>query len=212
MSLLVVGLLITAAVLHATWNAILRSGADRLWSITVISAIGAVVALPFALALPKPDVASWPYLALSAVLQVGYCLFLVRAYRDGHLAHVYPIARGTAPLLVTLGAAIFAGEQLSLPGMAGVALVSAGIMILGLGKDRPDPRSTGAAIAAGAFIASYMVCDGVGVRAAQHHHGLRGLAGRGAGPGHIAGLLGDPPPAAGPPERRAGRAGRRRGG
>ena len=171
MSPLVVGLLIMAAVLHATWNAILRSGADRLWSITVISAVGALVALPFALALPKPGLASWPYLALSDALQVGYCLFLVRAYRDGHLAHVYPVARGTAPLLVTLGAAIFAGERLALPGLAGVALVSGGIMILGLGKDRPDVRSTGAALAAGAFIACYMVCDGVGVRASQHATG-----------------------------------------
>jgi len=171
MSPLVVGLLITAAVLHATWNAILRSGSDRLWSITVITTVGALVALPFALVLPKPDAASWSYLALSAILQVGYCLFLVRAYRDGHLAHVYPIARGTAPLLVTLGAAIVAGERLSAPGMAGVALVSGGIMILGFGKDRPDARSTGAALAAGAFIASYMVSDGIGVRVSQHATG-----------------------------------------
>ena len=171
MSPLVVGLLITAAVLHATWNAILRSGADRLWSITVITTVGALVALPFALVLPKPDAASWPYLALSAVLQGGYCLFLVRAYRDGHLAHVYPIARGTAPLLVTLGAAIVAGERLSLPGLAGVALVSGGIMILGFGKDRPDLRSTGAALATGAFIASYMVSDGIGVRVSAHATG-----------------------------------------
>ena len=167
----VAGLLLVAAVLHATWNAILRSGSDRLWSITIMSAVGALFALPFALALPKPDAASWPYLALSAALQVGYCLFLVRAYRDGHLAHVYPIARGTAPLLVTLGAAIFAGERVGGWGLIGVVLVSGGIMILGLGKDRPDVRSTVAALAAGAFIASYMVTDGVGVRASAHATG-----------------------------------------
>jgi len=171
MSPIVVGLLLTAAVLHATWNAILRSGSDRLWSITIMAAVGALVALPFALGLPKPDAASWPYLALSASLQVGYSLFLVRAYRDGHLAHVYPIARGTAPLLVTLGAAVFAGERLGAPAAAGVALVSGGIMILGLGRDRPDLRSTAAALAAGAFIASYMVTDGVGVRASEHAAG-----------------------------------------
>jgi drug/metabolite transporter (DMT)-like permease len=168
MSPLVVGLLITAAALHATWNAILRSGADRLWSITIISAVAGLVALPIGLALPTPAPASWPYLALSAVLQIGYCLSLVRAYRDGHLAHVYPIARGTAPLLVTIGAAAFAGERLGLASMAGVLLVSVGIMILGLGRDRPDPRSTAAALVTGAFIASYMVTDGVGARLSQH--------------------------------------------
>ncbi len=171
MSPTVVGLLLAAALLHAAWNAILRSGEDRLWSISVICAVGAVAALPFALLLAPPARESWPYLALSALLQIGYCLFLVRAYRDGHLAHVYPIARGTAPLLVTIGAAIFARELVSGQAMVGVGLVSCGIMILALGTSRPDPRSTAAALAAGMFIASYMVVDGLGVRVAHHATG-----------------------------------------
>lgn len=165
-----VALLLVAAVLHASWNAILRSGADRLWSITVMTALGGAmaVALDLALRWPAPDPASWPFMAGSSVLQIGYCLFMVRAYRDGHLGHVYPIARGTAPLLVTLGAWIAAGERLTGPGLAGVFLVSAGIMTLAIGRDRPDKRTLGAAIAAGAFIASYMVVDGLGVRHSGH--------------------------------------------
>jgi drug/metabolite transporter (DMT)-like permease len=164
MNPLVVGLILTAAILHASWNAILRSAQDRLWSIVIMGVIGALAALPLALALPKPLPESWRFIALSVTLQVGYCLFLVRAYRTGHLAHVYPIARGSAPLLVTLAAALFAGERLGAPGLVGVVLVSGGIMVLTLGRDRPDLTSTLAALAAGGFIASYMVADGLGVR------------------------------------------------
>jgi len=164
MSPLVVGLILTAAILHASWNAILRSTPDRLWSITIMGVIGAMAALPLALALPRPQPESWRFIALSVTLQVGYCLFLVRAYRTGHLVHVYPIARGSAPLLVTLAAALVAGERLGGPGLAGVILVSGGIMVLALGRDRPDLASGLAALAAGGFIASYMVADGLGVR------------------------------------------------
>lgn len=89
---------------------------------------------------------------------------MVRAYRDGELANVYPIARGSAPLLVTLGAVIFAGELPDRLGMVGIALVSVGIIILASGKNRADTKSILAAFAAGAFIASYMVVDGLGVR------------------------------------------------
>jgi drug/metabolite transporter (DMT)-like permease len=159
-----VGLLLLAAFLHASWNAILRGGADRFWSITMMGVVGGGAAALVALWAPAPHVASWPYIALSVVLQVGYSLFLVRAYRDGHLAHVYPIARGSAPLLVTLGAWLIAGERLTATAMAGVGLVTGGVMVLALGRDRPDVRSAGAALATGAFIASYMVTDGIGVR------------------------------------------------
>jgi len=168
MTTLVVALVLLAAVMHATWNAILKSGSDRLWAITVMAVVGALGALPIALVLPKPDPDSWIYLGASAGVQVGYCLFLVRAYRDGQFTHVYPMARGSAPLLVTLGAAIFAGEQLDAPALTGVALVSGGIMLLALGRERPDIRTTAAALSAGALIAIYMLIDGVGVRVSHH--------------------------------------------
>ncbi len=168
MSAIVVVSLLAAALLHATWNAILRSGADRLWSVTMMCVIGALFAVPFAIALAPPAASSWSYLGASAVLQTGYCLFLVRAYRDGELAHVYPIARGTAPLLVTVGAALFAGESVGVAGALGVILISGGILTLGSGRTQPDRRSTFAAVASGCFIASYMVTDGIGVRLAEH--------------------------------------------
>lgn len=168
MSSLVVGLLLGSAVLHASWNALLRSNLDRLWSIVVMCALCAAVALPVALIAPRPALASLPYLAASASLQILYCLFLARAYREGQLAHMYPLARGAAPLLVTLGAAVFAGEQLAPLGLLGVVLVSGGIAAIALGRGRPDAASSLAALAAGALIAAYMVIDGVGVRLSGH--------------------------------------------
>ena len=168
MSLLVVALVLGAALLHATWNAVLRSGADRLWSITLMSVVSATTAAPFALLLPGPAPASWPCIALSATLQIGYCLFLVRAYREGELAQVYPIARGVSPLLVTLGAALVAGERLSAADLAGIALVSAGICALAFSRTRPGLHSTLAALAAGVFIAAYTLTDGIGARASGH--------------------------------------------
>jgi len=168
MSPFVVAMVLLAAVLHATWNAILRGGEDRLWSMTGICVAGTVIAAPLAVGLPQPEPASWPYLGLSVVLQISYCLFLVRAYRDGQLAHVYPIARGSAPLLVTLGAAVFAHETLSGSALVCVALVSGGVLILVLGRDRPDTRTVIAAIATGCFIAAYMVTDGIGGRLSHH--------------------------------------------
>ncbi|THD58962.1 MAG: EamA family transporter [Phenylobacterium sp.] len=157
-----------AALLHAAWNAMLRSGADRLWSVTVMCAVGAAAcaaATPF---LPLPAPAAWPYAGLSALLQVGYCLFLVSAYEKGELGQVYPVARGTAPLLVAIGAAVFAGERLAPQAIAGLALISGGIVALSLGKDRLGLAAMRDALITGVFIAGYMVTDGVGVRLSGH--------------------------------------------
>lgn len=164
MSSLVVALVLGSALLHASWNALLRSDPDRLKFIAVMSGFCALIALPVALLAPAPAPESWPFVAASGVVQIAYCLLLVRSYRHGHLAQVYPIARGTAPLVVTLGAALLAGERLTPLGLAGVALVSSGITAIALGKGRPDIRTAVAAVATGVAIASYMLIDGLGVR------------------------------------------------
>jgi drug/metabolite transporter (DMT)-like permease len=162
----VIALVLGAALLHASWNAILRGGADRLWSVTIMCGVSVVVALPFLFLLPLPARASWICIGLSSVLQISYCFFLVRAYHHGGLAQVYPIARGTAPLLVTLGAAVVVGERLTADALAGVILVSLGIMALAFERARLVAASTVYALAAGGFIAAYTVTDGVGARLA----------------------------------------------
>ena len=164
MTPLVIALVLCAAILHASWNAILRGGADRLWSVTVMSFAATAVAIPAVLLLPLPSPASWPYLGFSGVLQVAYTAFLVFAYRRADLSQVYPMIRGAVPLLVTLGAAIFAGEQLGALAVAGIALVSLGIMSLALGKGRAQPIAVAAALANSLIIATYTVTDGIGAR------------------------------------------------
>jgi hypothetical protein len=165
---LVFALVLASALLHAAWNVLLRSGADRLWSITVMSLVSGLAALIALAFVPTPALASWPYAAFSGALQVGYCLFLIWAYEKGELGQVYPIARGAAPLLVALGAAVFAGERLSVPAVGGLVLVSAGIIGLSLGRERLNAHATALALASGGFIAGYMVCDGLGVRLSGH--------------------------------------------
>lgn len=156
--------MLAAALLHASWNALLRGRGDRLWSITVMSLMSGAIGAAAALFLPIPARASWPFIALSAVLQIGYCLALVRAYRDGLLAEAYPIARGSSPLLVTIGALVLAHERLGAWAIAGVALVSAGIIGVALGRARLARASVLAALGTGVMIAAYTVTDGLGAR------------------------------------------------
>ncbi|TQX81241.1 MULTISPECIES: DMT family transporter [Rhizobium] len=164
MTATVIALALFAAVLHATWNAFLRSGADRLWTVTVMSLSMAAVAVPLAFVFPLPLPAAWPYLVCSSCLQVGYSVFLVSAYRHGELGQVYPVVRGSVPLLVTLGGLAFAGERLSGSGTIGVALVAIGIMSLSLGRSRASTASILFALLTGLFIASYATVDAIGVR------------------------------------------------
>jgi len=164
MSPVVIGLALFAALLHASWNAFLRSGADRLWTVTVMSISGTLVGLPLAFVTPLPDPAAWIYILLSSVLQVCYTLLLVTAYRHGQLSQVYPVMRGTVPLLVTLGGFVLTGQPVAPLQLLGVALVAAGIMSLAIGHDRTSLRSLLLAFATGAVIATYVTVDAVGVR------------------------------------------------
>ena len=164
MTPLVITLVLCAAILHASWNAVLRGRSDQLWSVTVMSFAATAIAIPAVLILPLPAPASWPFLALSGVLQVAYSAFLVFAYRHADLGQVYPMVRGAVPLLVTLGASVFAGEHLSAPALTGIVLVSLGIMSLALGKGRAHPKAVSAALANSLIIATYTVTDGIGAR------------------------------------------------
>lgn len=157
-------LVLSAALLHASWNAILKNGEDRFRSIVLMTAASSLACLPALFRLPVPLRACWPEVVLSSALHVGYNLFLVRAYRHGDLGQVYPIARGSSPLLVTLGAALVAGEQPGLLTAGGIVLVSAGILSLARGWTGASRAGIATALATGAFIAAYSVTDGVGGR------------------------------------------------
>jgi drug/metabolite transporter (DMT)-like permease len=142
----------------------LRAGTDRLWSITMMCTAIAVVCAGLILVLPMPARASWGYAILSALFHVGYNLFLVRTYRAGDLGQTYPIARGSSPLLVSLGAAFFAGELPDPISLVGVLLVSGGIISLAFQGRRLGLDSLAYALGTGCFIGAYSVTDGIGVR------------------------------------------------
>ncbi|KML60990.1 multidrug DMT transporter permease [Burkholderia cepacia] len=153
-----------AAFLHASWNALVRSSGDRLRSATVLQIAIGLFALLFLPAAAPITPASWLCVVASAVIHVVYTLLLVRAYEHGDLTVAYPVARGTAPLLVTLGAAAFAGEHLNAGAQVGLVLICAGILAIGRGAKHRMMQVLPTAFATGVSIAAYSVVDGIGVR------------------------------------------------
>jgi drug/metabolite transporter (DMT)-like permease len=165
----VAALVLLAAVLHATWNALVKAGGDRL---AVMALTMGLPALPSALALPfvaAPLPASWPFLFASIVVHTAYFASLVYAYRHGDLSQVYPIARGAAPVLVALGAWLLAGERPSLQAALGVLTVSGGVVSLA-GRGGPRRAVEGPAVVlallTACLIGLYSIIDGLGVRSA----------------------------------------------
>ncbi|MFJ9681072.1 EamA family transporter [Streptomyces sp. NPDC101194] len=159
-----------AAVTHASWNAIAHAIKDQLLSFTLISGGGVLIGALAACFVPFPAAGAWPYLLVSAALHVTYMMLLMRSFTLGDFGQMYPIARGTAPLVVTVLAAVFVGENPDGWATAGVAVASAGLVglalwgIRGSGR-RPDWPALLAAVATGLAIAGYTTVDGVGVRA-----------------------------------------------
>jgi drug/metabolite transporter (DMT)-like permease len=157
-----------AALCHAGWNALIKTGLDPLRATTVI-ALGAVaVALPLLLISGLPDAAAWPWLVASMAVHVFYFAGLIEAYRAGDLSQVYPIARGAAPLMTATAATVFVGEHLSALGWAGIAVLAAGVLLLsargGSGFGNLDRRAVGFALFTAVTICAYSVVDGIGVR------------------------------------------------
>ena len=169
MSLSVFLAVILAALLHATWNALAKSGSDKHRSMTAVvlgHTLLALVLLPF---VPLPTVASLPYLAAGVLLHVGYQFFLLASYRIGDLTQVYPIARGSAPLLVAGVSVLFLGIELGSLEIMAILTIAAGVMSLGLVRQMDGQRNVRAgllALTTGCFIASYSLVDGLGARLA----------------------------------------------
>ncbi len=164
---LIIALILTSALLHASWNAIVKSDRDRLVSFGVIMATGVPIGLavlPFAGPMSTDAI---PWLLLSSVIHVFYYFFLLSAYAHGDLSHVYPIARGIGPTLVAIFSGTLIGEHLQLYEAAGVLLVSLGIMGLALARGWGNwgGRGTVFAMVTGVTIAGYTFSDGLGGRA-----------------------------------------------
>lgn len=158
---------LAAAVLHATWNALVKHGGDPVFRLAAAALTGSVCALPFLPFVAVPAAGAWPWLLGSVVTHVGYYVTLARGYRTGDLSLVYPVARGVAPPLVAMAALVVAGEQLDSMGLGAIGLICAGILALVLlgGAWRHRSGAIVYAVGCGATIATYTICDGQGVRA-----------------------------------------------
>ena len=164
LSLTVTLVVLAAAVTHAVWNAIAHGIKDQTLAFALIGVGGIAVGIPLVILAAMPRGDCWPYLLGSVAIHVFYNLLLMQCYRLGEFGQVYPLARGTSPLIVTILAAIFIHEHLALPQIAGVLVVSAGLATLVLAGRRPGRAAFAAAVGTGLTIAAYTTVDGVGVR------------------------------------------------
>lgn len=169
MSIEITLLVLLAAALNAGWNAVIKVSGDRIASMAAVTAFGSLVSLLVLPFVGLPDPGSWPLLALAILIHTAYHFALPAAYNHGDLGQVYPIARGSAPLLVTLGAFVFAGETLGTIPLFGIVFLAAGVMALALDRGTGvtrNPRAVLLALGTGVFIASYTLVDGMGGRQA----------------------------------------------
>jgi drug/metabolite transporter (DMT)-like permease len=159
-----------AAACHAAWNATIKRGLDPLATTVVISVGAALVAAAFLPLVGVPAAASWPWCAASVLIHLFYFAALIESYRAGDLGQVYPIARGSAPLMTATATTVLIGERLGLLGWFGIILLVAGVLLLSLrgGRDlaRLDRKAVGFALFTAVTICGYSVVDGVGARLA----------------------------------------------
>lgn len=170
-------LIMAAALLHAGWNALVKSGVDKSLGINAVVLGQGIFGALTLFFVPAPMVESWPYILAGVVLHTGYQRFLSASYRIGDLTHVYPIARGTAPLLVALVSVLFLGVVLSLYELIAIAIIGTGIMSLSLVRHSEGQNNRLVAILAlttGCFIAAYSLVDGLGARIALSPLGFYG--------------------------------------
>jgi drug/metabolite transporter (DMT)-like permease len=177
MSLIVFLAVLLAAAMHASWNALVKGSGDPVTGMVAVVVGHAPLAGLLVLLSPMPAPESWPYIVAGAALHIGYQIVLIVAYRLGDLTQVYPIARGSAPIIVALVSVGFLGVVLSGLELAAVLIIGCGIMsmVLARGSDGlHNPRAAMAALGTGLFIASYSLVDGLGARLAGTPFGFYG--------------------------------------
>lgn len=172
---LILAVVLGTAVLHASWNALAKSVGDRWVASALIGLVNGVGGLACLLVFGPPEAAAWPYLVLSAALQAVYLVVLTSAYQHGDLSRLYPIMRGTAPVLVTVISVTVLGDQLSVGTWIGLGVLVGGIALLAFGRGIPTlDAGLGLALLNGVIIASYTLSDGVGVRVSGNPLGYIG--------------------------------------
>jgi phosphonate utilization associated putative membrane protein len=156
------------AVLHASWNALVKSSGDKDLDTALVHFLAAIVALPLLIVVGLPPTVALPFIAASLLIHVGYYIALAGAYQHGELGLTYPIMRGFAPLLVALGSGTLLGESPTPLAWAGIIGITSGVALVGLahpGETLHHGKALAFAFANALIIAVYTVVDGLGVRA-----------------------------------------------
>jgi drug/metabolite transporter (DMT)-like permease len=165
---------LVAAFCHASWNAIIRMRADKLVSMTLLVSAAGLMALPGIFFFPPLPAAAWPYVIVSAIVHLGYNTFLALAYHHGELTRVYPLVRGSAPVVTLVISLLFLNEAVDASEAVGVAIVGFGIMVLafdgGWRKFLASPHVLMYAAATSLCITAYTLSDGLGAREADNAH------------------------------------------
>jgi drug/metabolite transporter (DMT)-like permease len=170
----VFGAVLFAAACHAGWNAFLKVGLDPFVTTALIAVMSALVALPLLPFVGFPPAAAWPWLMTSVVLHLAYYIGLTEAYRTGDMGQVYPIARGSAPLMTAIASTTLLGENIGVQGWTGILVLIFGVFLLSThgGRDlaRVDRRAIGFAFFTAVTICGYSIVDGSGGRVSQNAH------------------------------------------
>jgi len=160
-------IVLIAALMHASWNALVKGATDKAVALGMIALGHVVLGLPFALTSQFPNIETLGFITASTVIHWAYYVALNTAYRLGDLSVIYPIARGLAPVLIAIGAQVWADEVLPVVAWAGILTVSTGILLLAWGRGTIPREGLIAALGTALLVAAYSVVDGVGVRTSQ---------------------------------------------
>ena len=181
MSGFVVLIVLFGALLHASWNVIVKSGTDKYLNAVLVCGAAGLVALVLIPFLPLPLAPSWPYMIISTIFQVCYLFMVAAAYSNGDMSLAYPLMRGTPPLLVAMAAGPLIGEVLGAGQWLAIGFISCGVLTMALGSRRKTAagalgsrqkatagqntsRTVIIALVNALFIAGYTLVDGIGVR------------------------------------------------
>lgn len=161
----VVGAVLFAALLHASWNALVKSSEDKSLDTALIHLIGSFISIPLLAWVGLPPQAAWPFIGASLLIHIAYYITLTAAYHHGDLGLTYPVMRGLGPIFVALFSSLLLGEPLSGLAWFGVLTVCVGVLLLGLSpRSLQQPKAIRFALANAIVIACYTLVDALGVR------------------------------------------------
>jgi drug/metabolite transporter (DMT)-like permease len=165
---------LVAAACHASWNALLKIRLDPFATIAIITVACGAIALPLVPFVGVPPLIAWPWVLGSVALHFAYYIGLTEAYRTGDMSQVYPIARGSAPLMTAILSTLLVGEHLSSLGWIGILVLVSGVFLLSIrgGRDLAniDRRAVGFAFFTATTICGYSMVDGIGGRISGNPH------------------------------------------